>query len=309
MTAGLLDEGMGSDEQEIIEMINLIIDVDQRKNIALHRQYIRPIFIENLTDESKQASGIDETLLFSSELDLNAALRKFDTFLRDRYLHPDYGVNLTLVCVNCLHLRQCLHPESVKKSTIHLPSYYWSYFNLRHEFEHMYRTIECYDLNTMLEKLSISPIDETDYCMRNVRHMELIVYQMLNDGHRFEKPEYIMANLQRGICSLEDNIEESTVIRARGLPWQCTDQDVARFFRGLDIEKGGVALCLSSQGRRNGEALVRFATAEHRELALHRHKHHIGQRYIEVYKASGRDFLNVAGGKYFFNFFFLYVFT
>ena len=31
MTAGLLEEGMGSDEQEIIEMINLIIDVDQRK--------------------------------------------------------------------------------------------------------------------------------------------------------------------------------------------------------------------------------------------------------------------------------------
>ncbi len=61
--------------------------------------------------------------------------------------------------------------------------------------------------------------------------------------------------------------------------------------------RGGVALCLSSQGRRNGEALVRFVTAEHRELALRRHKHHIGQRYIEVYKASGRDFLNVAGGK------------
>jgi epithelial splicing regulatory protein 1/2 len=54
---------------------------------------------------------------------------------------------------------------------------------------------------------------------------------------------------------------------------------------------------LSSQGRRNGEALVRFSTVENRELALRRHKHHIGQRYIEVYKASGRDFLNIAGGK------------
>jgi len=31
ITAGLLDEDMGSDEQEIVEMINLIIDVDQRK--------------------------------------------------------------------------------------------------------------------------------------------------------------------------------------------------------------------------------------------------------------------------------------
>ena len=31
-------------------------------------------------------------------------------------------------------------------------------------------------------------------------------------------------------------------------------------------------------------------------MALKRHKHHIGSRYIEVYRASGEDFLAVAGG-------------
>ena len=61
--------------------------------------------------------------------------------------------------------------------------------------------------------------------------------------------------------------------------------------------RGGVALCLSPQGRRNGEALVRFEDQEQRDLAIRRHKHHIGQRYIEVYKATGKDFVNVAGGK------------
>lgn len=60
--------------------------------------------------------------------------------------------------------------------------------------------------------------------------------------------------------------------------------------------RGGVALCLSPQGRRNGEALVRFVSQEHRDMALKRHKHHIGNRYIEVYRASGDDFLSVAGG-------------
>lgn len=60
--------------------------------------------------------------------------------------------------------------------------------------------------------------------------------------------------------------------------------------------RGGVALCLSPQGRRNGEALVRFISQEHRDMALKRHRHHIGNRYIEVYRASGEDFLNVAGG-------------
>ena len=59
----------------------------------------------------------------------------------------------------------------------------------------------------------------------------------------------------------------------------------------------GVALCLSPQGRRNGEALVLFESVQHRDMALRRHKHHIGNRYIEVYKATGDDFISVAGGK------------
>lgn len=58
-------------------------------------------------------------------------------------------------------------------------------------------------------------------------------------------------------------------------------------------------MCLSQQGRRNGEALIRFDCKEHRDLALRKHKHHIGQRYIEVYRASGQDFLDVAGGQFY----------
>ncbi|XP_003371941.1 RNA-binding protein 35B [Trichinella spiralis] len=100
----------------------------------------------------------------------------------------------------------------------------------------------------------------------------------------------------------QDVVESSTVIRARGLPWQSSDQDVARFFVGLNIARGGVALCLSPQGRRNGEALVRFENAEHRELALKRHRHFMGSRYIEVYRSTGEDFLNIAAVQYSFEF-------
>lgn len=64
----------------------------------------------------------------------------------------------------------------------------------------------------------------------------------------------------------------------------------------ISISRGGVALCLSPLGRRNGEALIRFVSQEHRDMALKRHKHHIGTRYIEVYRASGDDFLAIAGG-------------
>lgn len=56
-------------------------------------------------------------------------------------------------------------------------------------------------------------------------------------------------------------------------------------------------MCLSRQGRRNGEALIQFESREHRNLALARHKHYMGARYIEVYRASGDDFLSVAVGE------------
>ncbi|KAF0292793.1 RNA-binding protein fusilli [Amphibalanus amphitrite] len=98
------------------------------------------------------------------------------------------------------------------------------------------------------------------------------------------------------VRSREEVVDSNCVVRARGLPWQSSDQDIANFFRGLNIVKGGVALCLSQQGRRNGEALVRFVSQEHRDMALKRHKHHISNRYIEIYKATGEDFVNVAGG-------------
>lgn len=88
------------------------------------------------------------------------------------------------------------------------------------------------------------------------------------------------------------------MVRARGLPWQATDSDINKFFRGLNIEKGGIALVLSKVGRRNGEALIRFKSREHRDMALRKHKHHMGQRYIEVYMATGRDFIQVAGGRF-----------
>lgn len=34
-----------------------------------------------------------------------------------------------------------------------------------------------------------------------------------------------------------ERVCDNTVIRARGLPWQSSDQDIARFFRGLNIAK------------------------------------------------------------------------
>ena len=44
------------------------------------------------------------------------------------------------------------------------------------------------------------------------------------------------------------------------------------FFIFLSFESGGVSLVLNENGRRSGEALVRFETEEQRNLALQRHR-------------------------------------
>ena len=44
------------------------------------------------------------------------------------------------------------------------------------------------------------------------------------------------------------------------------------FFDFLSFESGGVSLVLNENGRRSGEALVRFETEEQRNLALQRHR-------------------------------------
>ncbi|KAK2156341.1 hypothetical protein LSH36_216g07063 [Paralvinella palmiformis] len=145
--------------------------------------------------------------------------------------------------------------------------------------------------------LTLDGVDQSiEYGIRHCQDMANIIQRLINDGHHFTEPEIIKDRLEPGICSRNDIVDDETVVRSRGLPWQSSDQDIARFFRGLNVEKGGVALCLSQQGRRNGEALVRFESKEHRDLALRKHKHHLGQRYIEVYRATGKDFVNVAGG-------------
>lgn len=37
--------------------------------------------------------------------------------------------------------------------------------------------------------------------------------------------------------SKNEEVDSNCVVRARGLPWQSSDQDIAKFFRGLNVAK------------------------------------------------------------------------
>ncbi|TKR93801.1 hypothetical protein L596_008193 [Steinernema carpocapsae] len=180
-----------------------------------------------------------------------------------------------LVVSTAQAIRQTLFPISINRNGVQPPVVFQSFVNIE----------KC-----ATGIASESP--ETD-----LRQMcKLIEMAQQQDVPLVAHIEEVKIQLEQSICFDTTSLEPDVVVRARGLPWQASDQDVANFFAGLNIAPGGVALCLSAEGRRNGEALVRFDDATQRTLALQRNRHFLNNRYIEVYRASSQDFLRVAVG-------------
>ncbi|XP_050293632.1 RNA-binding protein fusilli [Anthonomus grandis grandis] len=310
-TGGLQGPLLGSDEQEIVLLIYVIVDVLQNKIVGVQQYPIRPTGVPSQMEggvgggdpngnviigpELQAESTLTDELVRTSGRRLDEALAEFEAYCASLHLDP-HNQGFRLVTDGQLPIRQCLHPEVWRKE-FELPDYYNSFHDLRKEVaQFLSREEHPASVGEMVDLLELKPECENEFYKKEAKDMVNIVRKLIMEGHRFELLETVNLVLEPGILSKDDEIDSNCVVRARGLPWQSSDQDIAKFFRGLNVAKGGVGICLSSQGRRNGEALVRFVSQEHRDIALKRHKHHIGPRYIEVYRATGEDFLSVAGG-------------
>ncbi|XP_046418613.1 RNA-binding protein fusilli isoform X1 [Neodiprion virginianus] len=316
-TAGQQGNALGSDEEEITLLVYVLIDALQNKVMGRQQYIVRPMVMDSggvgvTGDNGVQVAGssgvISETALAHAPtltesnlrergIPLHQAIRQFEGWWSSLTCVAA-GSSPRFVVDGQAPLRQCLHPEACNKD-LDLPPHYTVFHDLRKEFATCYSSQEdlaALSIQDMLQYFGLTPDTENDYHVKEVQDMVTIIQRMIKDGHTFLNPEVVNLVLEPGICSKDEEVDNNCVVRARGLPWQSSDQDIAKFFRGLNVAKGGVALCLSAQGRRNGEALVRLVSKEHRDMALKRHKHHIGARYIEVYKASGEDFVGVAGG-------------
>ncbi|XP_033973685.1 G-rich sequence factor 1-like isoform X2 [Trematomus bernacchii] len=76
------------------------------------------------------------------------------------------------------------------------------------------------------------------------------------------------------------------VVRIRGLPYTCTEDDIVQFFSGLEIVGSGITFIQNHSGKNSGEAFVQFSSKEAVEEALQKDRELIGQRYIEVFPSS-----------------------
>ncbi|XP_059089267.1 epithelial splicing regulatory protein 1-like isoform X2 [Tigriopus californicus] len=293
VSAGLNAAGLGNDEEDLVSIYYHIIDVEQNKVVD---QYFYPVRPHNadlnenvLSEECRNDYQISEESIQTAS-NLSQVLEEFHKVAQE-----SLGGSFTLVTDGQFHIRQALFPEAYRKE-ISLQEYYHHFHDLRKEFIAKYPDSSVTNVDDMLKYLGLESDSSPSLALKDVNNMVAIVQKLICDDVHFHEPERVLLKLEQGIRSRTDAVDGECCVRARGLPWQASDQDIARFFVGLNLARGGVALCLSSQGRRNGEALVLFESPAHRDMALKRHKHHIGNRYIEVYKASGEDFINVAGG-------------
>ncbi|XP_035007246.1 heterogeneous nuclear ribonucleoprotein H3 isoform X2 [Hippoglossus stenolepis] len=77
--------------------------------------------------------------------------------------------------------------------------------------------------------------------------------------------------------------DEGYVVRIRGLPWSCTQEEVASFFSDCDIvgKVNGVCFTYSKEGRPSGEAFIELKASEGFKNALSKDRKYMGHRYIE----------------------------
>ena len=88
------------------------------------------------------------------------------------------------------------------------------------------------------------------------------------------------------------------VVKARGLPWTATAEEVVTFFGACSIAGGeeGVHFTFNREGRPSGECFVEVESQEDLDEALKKDRCNMGKRYVEVYECSAGDMKYAMGG-------------
>lgn len=83
----------------------------------------------------------------------------------------------------------------------------------------------------------------------------------------------------------------SKVVKARGLPWSATAEEVVEFFKPTMVAGGedGVHFTLNREGRPSGECFVELESEDDLAEALKKDHCNMGKRYVEVFECSARD--------------------
>lgn len=282
-TSGVQGQYMGSDEKEIIYIAYQALNVTEKQLLDGLDSIIKSD--QSITSSLQMQIGITQQQI-DKGASFQEAISKFNEYL------SQLDGNVRVICDGPSHLRQCLHPDSVRRDATLTP-HCSTFTDIRKEFHARFPAVDIRNNSLFVMAQHFSLDSDGRHGVGHCRTTLEIAMKLLNQGHKLSQPEVVFTKFIKGHCTASHGEDES-VVRLRGLPYQASDHEVARFFRGLNIVRGGVVLCLNPQNRRNGLAYVRFVSQEHRDMALQRHRHHLGNRYIEVFTATVQEFMSHA---------------
>lgn len=78
------------------------------------------------------------------------------------------------------------------------------------------------------------------------------------------------------------------IIKMRGLPYSCTEEDIKEFFKGFPIVQDGIKRAVHG-GRPSGECFVVFEAKDSAFSALGLNMEKIGNRFIELFNSNVRE--------------------
>ncbi len=79
------------------------------------------------------------------------------------------------------------------------------------------------------------------------------------------------------------------IAKVKGLPYNCTEEDIRKFFNGLAIVNQGIKRAILG-GKPGCECFVIFNNKEDAHKALNLNMEKMGNRFIEVFLASYKEF-------------------
>lgn len=283
---------------EITEWPWVVYDVKARIVVDAKQVFIAPQWSPNPNPSPDQVSNLNTDVAFSPSL--KDAVIKFDAYLYQSFVCQNK--TFCLLADGPWDLRHLLLLEAARKA-VSLAPHFRTFFNLRTEFERCYPAAPApVDRQHLVDYLAI-PSSGKAVGLASCHVIANIVHRLQLDNHVFVSPEVIpefdWAAMSVRVPAIAVPVAAAVpvggIVRLRGLPWTCVEEDVVNFFVGIPIVPKGIHFVKNAHGKATGEAFVQLHAMESVQHALQRHKQMMGRRYIEVFKSNPVDMSNHLG--------------
>lgn len=294
----ICDDPADSYRHEIVELPWLVFDLATNTPRDHKQIFIAPLWNANPNPPPDAVRGLGTDVVFADSL--ADAILHFDTYIYQSFVVT--GKSFYLLTDGPWDLKDLLFVEAARKAVILAP-YFRTYINLRADFQRCFPAAPPpTDRKTMFSYLNISTEPRASG-LEECAALASVVQCLLQAGHVFSQPEFVsdyewstIPNRIPAVATpLASAVPVGGIIRLRGLPWTCIEQDIVEFLNGIAIVPAGIHFVRNAHGKATGEAFVQLDSAKGVSLALSRHKEMMGRRYIEVFKSSPVDMSNHLG--------------